>query len=220
MNQPTHIIDPGGDVMIVLRNSPFAQDTSATAIPQGSGDDVQSPTNEAAHEENTHEPLVENYFYIQVSAQHLILASPVFKSFLTGAWENSTTHLFGGPVEIPAEGWDVDALLILLRGIHNQYCHIPRKLTLEMLAKVAVIADYYECKESIKIMSNLWIYYLGEIPTTYSRDLILWVWISWFFQLPVQFTQSTSTVMSCSEDEINSCGLPIPDKVIGKTCQF
>lgn len=56
-----------------------------------------------------------------------------------------------------------------------------------MLAKVAVLADYYECKEAVNILADTWIKALEDnVPTTYSRDLFLWLWISWFFQLPAQ----------------------------------
>jgi Periplasmic protein TonB, links inner and outer membranes len=93
------------------------------------------------------EPLDESCFYIQVSAKHLIFATPVFKRILTGGWKESITYLRKGSVEITAEGWDIEALLCVLHAIHGKYYDVPRKLTLEMLAKVAAIADYYECRE-------------------------------------------------------------------------
>ena len=124
-------------------------------------------------------------------------------------------------MEITAESWDIGALLILLHAIHNKYRQIPRKLTLEMLAKVAVIADYYECKESFYIMTDIWINNLEEkIPMTYSRNLILWLWVSWFFQLPSQFKETTSAVMSLSENYVHGWGLPISHEVIGKARQI
>ncbi|KGO46310.1 hypothetical protein PEX2_066600 [Penicillium expansum] len=171
---------------------------------------------EPAAEEPAAKPLDESCFYIQVSAKHLIFASSVFKRILTGGWKESITYLQKGSVEVTAESWDIEALLILLRAIHGKYYEIPRKLTLEMLAKVAVIADYYECNEALYIMKDIWINNLEEnIPATYSRDLVLWLWVSWFFQLPSQFEATTSTVMSLSENVIHAWGLPISDKVIG-----
>jgi hypothetical protein len=77
-----------------------------------------------------------------------MLASPVFKSMLTGSLNESVSFskLQKGSIEITAESWDIDAFLILLRIVHCQFNHVPRKLSLEILAKVAVIADHYECK--------------------------------------------------------------------------
>lgn len=260
MNQPTHIIDPDREVIIMLRNadSPFAQAlenaVTGMALPK-SGHAVQSPAElinplqfhsekpsgnkkkeglsairtspepapieGPAAKEKIHEPLVKSCFYIQVSANHLIFSSSVFKRILTGSWKEGITYLQKGSVEVTAESWDIEAFLILLRAIHNKYSHIPRKLTLEMLAKVAVIADYYECKEAVYIMTDIWINNLEErIPTTYSRDLILWLWVSCFFQLRSQFREITSTVMSRSGNLISGWGLPICDKVIGKVKKF
>ena len=146
-----------------------------------------------------------------------MLASPVFKNILTGGWKESMTYLQKGSVEVTAESWDIEALMILLRAIHGQYYHIPRKLTLEMLAKVAVIADYYDCKEALCFLTDVWLKNVDEnIPTAVSRDLILWLWIAWFFQLPSQFKLSTSIAMSQSGGWIDNLGLPVPDNVIGE----
>ncbi|CAI7575171.1 unnamed protein product [Penicillium viridicatum] len=289
MSQPTHIIDPDGEMVIILRNadSSFAlalEDTvNGMRIPE-SGHCVQSPPEvidpspevfgppqphsrrprmkgkkkrkssaiwippvaeplfdpaaspepapikdpapeqhiadqpnieEAAVEEEICEPLEETCFYIQVSAKHMIFASPVFKRILTGGWKESIAYLEKRSVEITAENWDIEAFLVVLHAIHGKYKDIPRKLTLEMLAKVAVIADYYECKEPLHLITDIWVNSMEEkIPATYSRDLILWLWISWFFQLPSQFKESTSAVMSCSENVIYGWELPIPDRVI------
>ncbi|KAE8337848.1 hypothetical protein BDV24DRAFT_177204 [Aspergillus arachidicola] len=176
---------------------------------------IEEPVREQIETDLVREPLDETYFRIQVSAKHLILASPVFKKILTGGWKESVTYLQKGSVEITAESWDIEALLILLRVIHGQQYHVPRKLTLEMLAKVAVLVDYYDCKESVYIWSTIWVDALEEkIPKTYSRDLLLWLWISCVFQLPAQFKESTSTVMSWSDGWITSLGFPIPFKVM------
>ncbi|KAE8131641.1 hypothetical protein BDV38DRAFT_288513 [Aspergillus pseudotamarii] len=172
-------------------------------------------------QEPVQEPLDENYFSIQVSAKHLILASPVFKKILTGGWKESVTYLQKGTVEITAEGWDLEALLILLRAIHGQQYQVPRKLTLAMLANVAVLADYYDCKEAVYIWSTIWIDALEEkIPKTYSEDLFRWLWVSWAFQLPDQFKESTSTVMSWGDRWINGLGFPIPVRVMEAMNKF
>ncbi|KAJ9205085.1 hypothetical protein DTO164E3_1708 [Paecilomyces variotii] len=169
-----------------------------------------------AQQDNREETLKEKSFRIQVSAKHLVLASPVFKQILTGGWKESVTYLQKGSVEITTEGWDIEALLILLRVMHCQNHHVPRTLTLEMFAKVAVIADYYGCKETIGFFADTWIGSLEVPPETYCRDLILWLWISYYMKLPDQFQKASSIAISQSNGWINNCGLPIPDKVLGK----
>ncbi|KAJ5135222.1 uncharacterized protein N7515_004500 [Penicillium bovifimosum] len=253
MNTPTHIIDPDGEVIIILRNAdcPFAQPAETPTSgdsDQGLDGEAQSPVelskaqlqsleektlkkgkldaNLTAPESTSpnEEPAAEedlaaspdlDCLRIQVSAKHLMFASPVFKRMLTGGWKESILYAQKGSVEVTAESWDVEALLILLRAIHGQYHLVPRELTLEMLAKVAVITDYYGCKETLCLLTDVWIKNLKEnIPATVNRDLILWLWISWFFQLPSQFKSSTSIAMSGSNGWIDSLGLPISDKVI------
>ncbi|KAE8391242.1 hypothetical protein BDV23DRAFT_171818 [Aspergillus alliaceus] len=107
----THIIDPDGEVMILLRNS---------SIPFAQSDEDMAPAEEQPIEEPTKsglvcEPLNESCFGIQVSVEPLILASSVFKKILPGGWKESLTYLQKGLVEIACESWNIEALLILLR---------------------------------------------------------------------------------------------------------
>ncbi|OOO09296.1 hypothetical protein OAory_01105920 [Aspergillus oryzae] len=223
MDQPSHIIDPDGEVIILLRNTTLQGPTVEEAVEEAVEVPVDVAVDVAAEEpvraqietDLVRESLDEACFRIQVSAKHLILASPVFKKILTGGWKESVTYLQKGSVEISAESWDIEALLILLRAIHGQQYHVPQKLTLEMLAKVAVLVDFYDCKEAVYIWTTIWIDALEEkIPKTYSRDLLLWLWISWVFQLQAQFKESTSTVMSWSDGWIDDFGFPVPFKVM------
>ncbi|BCS00359.1 uncharacterized protein AKAW2_50700S [Aspergillus luchuensis] len=241
MDQPTHIIDHEGEVIIVLRNanSPFAPDdyedmnteADALELPETDGEQPAGQTDEKrlakeqppetpAEDAPLSETPEENRFRIRVSAKHLMFASPVFRNMLTGGWKESMTYLSKGSVEITAESWDIEALLILLRAIHGQQSEIPRKLSLEMLAKVAVLINYYDCKDAVSILTDLWINALEEkVPESGSRDLMLWVWVSQFFKLSSQFETSTSNAMSQCDGLITSRGLPIPEKVISKDTQ-
>lgn len=169
--------------------------------------------------QNADQYVSENNVYIKVSAKHLTFASPVFKAMLTGPLKEGVafSKLQEGSVEITAESWDIDAFLIVLRIIHCQVKPMPHNPNLEMLAKVAVIADYYQCQEAVRHFADKWVTGLeGTIPKEYSRDLILRLWIAWFFRLSSQFKTVTSIAMSHSGGIISNLGLPIPDRVIGK----
>lgn len=218
MNEPAYTVDPDGEVTLELRsaNLPFAEwdEEIIKSNPSDSSDSEPSDTDGAQTKEKIDQ---EKCFRIQVSAKHLMLASPVFKKLLSGGWKENVTFLQKGSVEITAESWDIEALLILLRAMHCQHNRIPRKLSLEMLAKVAVLADYYKCKEVVGVFADIWIKALnGTVPNTYSRELILWLWIAWFFELSDEFRTITSIAMSQSNGCIDNLGLPIPDKVLGK----
>ncbi|EAW11244.1 BTB/POZ domain-containing protein [Aspergillus clavatus NRRL 1] len=207
IGQNMHIIDPDGEVVIILRNAnaPFAEwSDDLNAEPNDPG-----PAQQPNCDNDT-----ENSHRFQVSMKHLTLASPVFKKILTGGWKESATYLQKGTVEITAESWDSEALLILLRAMHCQNDQLPKQLTLEMIAKLAILADYYECREVLGFFSNIWVQALEKPPATLCRDSILWLWISWFFRLPEQFEEVTSTVMSQSNGCIDHLGLPIPATLI------
>ncbi|KAJ5936882.1 hypothetical protein N7466_003332 [Penicillium verhagenii] len=209
MYPPTHIIDPDGEVIIVLRNagSPFARPPEKKS--------TQKPAVEV--EESTADSLARSYIRIQASAKHLIFASPVFKKLLTGGWKESVDYLKMGSVEITADDWDTEAFLIVLRAVHGQYHDVPRMLSLEMLAKVAVILDYYQCKKALDLINEIWIKDLEDkekITPEISRDLILWLWIAWFFERPAKFNESTLIAISKSGVLLDNLGLPIPTSVI------
>ncbi|KAL4747020.1 hypothetical protein BDW72DRAFT_209910 [Aspergillus terricola var. indicus] len=202
MDRATHVIDPDGEVVIVLQNpnAPFAElsgalrnepmggkrkkkdkkkkkkgSTSGWRAVHDPSQPIHSPFEEPAPEwpaaeepvaEPTEEPVEEpvaepaeespeeKCFRIQVSAKHLILASSVFKKILTGGWKESITYLQKGSVEITADSCDPEALLIMLRILH--------------------------CQETVVFFADTWINALDDtIPTTYSRDLILWLWVAW-----------------------------------------
>lgn len=113
-------------------------------------------------------------------------ASSVFQKVLTCILKESITYLQKGSVEITAENWDREAFLILLRAIHGKYCNIPCKLTIGMLAKVALVADCCECKQALYFMTDIWINNLEEkTSTTHSRDLICGCGFAGVFSSPL-----------------------------------
>ncbi|KAL4905059.1 hypothetical protein BDW74DRAFT_18669 [Aspergillus multicolor] len=171
------------------------------------------PIPEAASEEA-------NVCRIQVSAKHLALASPVFKKTpavrITNTFHESDKYHENGSNEVDVENWDIDALLILLHAIHGKHNAIPRQLSLEMMAKVAVLADHYDCKEAVGIWArHIWIHNLQETPAMCSsHDLALWLWISWFFELPAKFQECTAIAKAWGGGDFDAFGLPIPEHVI------
>ncbi|KAJ0426156.1 hypothetical protein BJY00DRAFT_307658 [Aspergillus carlsbadensis] len=236
MDDPTHIIDPNGEVIIVLRNanmrpntilpkkvqpprtlkSPLVEgdnqkgDDEETTGTDGIGmrenlehfstageadvaeaaekqeDVVEQAGDNALQTEKSPSPTEDRtteVYRIQVSAKHLILASPVLENLLTGGWRENMTLLEKGSVEVTAESWDLEALLITLRIIHGKTSYVPREITLEMFAKIAMVVDYYECSEAMRIAADLWISKLPQCPSNMCRDLVFWIWISWVFRL-------------------------------------
>ncbi|CCF37178.1 hypothetical protein CH063_08580 [Colletotrichum higginsianum] len=114
-----------------------------------------------------------------VSSRHLILASSYFQAKFKGPWMEASTKHADGRYHVEASDWDSDALLTLMQVIHGRHRVVPHQVTLEMLAKIAVHVDYYDCLEVTEIFSSMWIESLQDkLPIQYGRDMILWLLIS------------------------------------------
>lgn len=219
------MLDPRGEVIIVVHNpnAPFAVwppiDGSSTSPSAKSVEGNKSVTETADQEEDTGETTeAEPDVRIQVSAKHLILGSKVFDRMLGGYWVEARQLKEKGSVELDVEGWDVEALLVVLNIFHAFLAKVPLTLSLEKLAKIAVIADYYDCK-GVHFFGESWLRpHLERLPLHYRdsrRDMILSLWVSWFFPNEAAFRSLSSAIMEQSDGPISSLGLPIPGKVLG-----
>ncbi|KAB8240039.1 hypothetical protein BDV35DRAFT_374788 [Aspergillus flavus] len=225
MDQPTHIFDPDGEVTIILRCSthPFAPwndhgETSVEApIEEASIGEAlaeEAPAGFICSKQLEEEHVKEQCCRIQASAKHLILASPVFKKALTERWKEKFQLFKNGAVQITTDGWDPEAYLILMNIIHSRPHILPREIGLELLAKIAVLADYYQCQTLVQYFADRWIENLKvNLPAIYSRDLVLWIWVSWVFKQSTEFKKSAWIAITQSNDEITNLGLPVPKKV-------
>jgi hypothetical protein len=148
-------------------------------------------------------------------------------------WAESCQDKEDGLFHITAEDWDADAFLVVLNIFHVQNRKTPRTVSLETLAKIAVVVDYYECHEAVEIFTAMWIKELREnipriprftydevlyfnvnpVPTRYCRDLVLWLSVSWIFDLPEEFKKATLMAIRHSHEDLRTLGLPIPSWV-------
>jgi BTB/POZ domain len=169
--------DPDGDIIIQLPSGcpPFAiwdDGAEHTAVVEPAADEGHEPEPELApanadDDENSG-------VGIRASSRHLILASAYFRRMLKGAWIESNTLQSEGYLRIEETDLDSSALRILMDIIHGRTRRVPKALSLEMLAKIAIIVDYYECHEVVEVFSRMWIKELKEtVPGTYSRDTML-----------------------------------------------
>lgn len=174
------------------------------------------PEDEVAPSLTTHkepvEPEEESIHY-HVSSRHLMLASPVFKRALNkDGFAESVRNEIDGFFHIQASDWDPEAFLIVLRILHGRNKQVPRKVSLDMLAKIAILEDYYTFGESLDVFTEIWVQELIKvsIPTVYCRDLVLWIWVAWLFDKDQQFKEATTTAIKQSTESLRTLGLPIP----------
>lgn len=155
-----------------------------------------------------------------VSSRHLALASGYFKSCLSQeGWKEGQPSEADGMYHLNAADWDPDAMEILLNILHLRNRKVPRKMNLEMLAKMAVLIDYYRCAEAVELYTSMWVEKAkisSPIPCVYTRNLVLWMWIAWTFKLPDQFKTTTKVVIEQSKmPTVHAMDIPIPQVIIG-----
>lgn len=80
-----------------------------------------------------------------------------------------------GCLRIKEKDWDAGALQILMDVIHGRTREVPKVISLETLAKIAILVDYYECLEVVvEMFSSKWMESLkSTIPEIFSRDVML-----------------------------------------------
>jgi hypothetical protein len=233
MPRSSNKIDPKADTVIVLRNpnTSFAPwtlaevggDTTKSAhesIVDNStpGDDEQGAPIEVAivaddtiesNPANTDEDEV--WYY--VSRRHLVSASPTLDRMLSGTgWKEGIRDENDGLYHVPADDWDSEALLCVLQILHLRNSQVPRKMSLEMLAKIAVLIDFYNCAEALEPFTEKWIEHLRvttPVPSYFCRDLMLWMCTAWVLKLPQEFAQTTTVAIRRDDQELPTLGLPI-----------
>ena len=155
-----------------------------------------------------------------VSAKHMMLASPVFEAMLNGNFKEGRTLQSDSRVEVPLPDDDADTFRILLSIIHGRNRSVPRKIDLDRLVQVAVLADKYQMVEAVEAYSGAWIANLkSTIPAKLCGDLGRWICIAWVFGLAAEFSSTTKTLIQQSEEDVPDGFMdyvPLPKAVFGK----
>jgi hypothetical protein len=155
----------------------------------------------------------------RVSSRHLMSGSAKFRNELTGPWDESSKKK-DGMYHLNTSEWDIEAFAIFLNVLHLRNRQVPKALSLEMLAKVAVLVDYYRCWEAFDLFSILWVENVRgkePVPGAYMRELMLWMVVSWVFRLPYEFMQTTRiAIRQNKEPHIRDMELGIPPAILSK----
>lgn len=160
--------------------------------------------------------------YLRVSARHLVLASSMFKAMLEPDkfLEGNLLHSQGNlALDLPG---DPEALVILMHVIHGATRKVPRNITLDTLARLATLVDYYNLHEAVELFSETWVQNLKEkaFPKTYNPDVVPWLFISWVFRIEDAFLKITQLLI-CEGDNkamhaIKDENIPIPSILSGQ----
>lgn len=236
-----YVLDPEGDVIFTLTNgnasaawdpiehgeassdregpatamgSPLAGSVAEYTLPDEQDPELarlgHQPNNENSGDNGAETDALIKF---RVSSRHLVLASSVFKAMLGKEWMESKAHA-DGYFYIEGEDWSVEAFLIVMNIIHGHNRTVPRVVDLTMLTKVAIIVDYYEFYEATEVFSGIWMEHLRKsVPTTYCRDLALWVCVSQIFGDEKIFHAVTRLAIRLVPRRMKTLELPILDSI-------
>jgi len=224
-------VDPDGDLLLLLREP--SQDISTDTA---NGDaEQENASNEAAinghntgigklgMEDKVADREDGSGLHLLVSSKHMMLVSPVFRAMLQHNFKEGATLRSQGKVEIPLPDEEPRAFQILVDIIHCRLGMVPLSIDLDLLTHIAVLVDKYQMPTVVQVFIDIWLRGVGPPPVTFSEDMLLWLGISWVFELESQFETITSLLqremtlkditwmMTMSKWE-----LPIPDTVMGE----
>lgn len=227
-------LDPSGDINLVLlqpNSQKLRWSTDAPAAEDGYAEDSEDvlnpeatldiePTLNPGSDVQSKPEEESNELKMLVSSSHLCLASSTFRKMLRGPWREARSD--GDAIrEIQTTEWDVEALLVVLNIIHGHHRFVPKSVSLELLAKIATIVDYYKCHEITAVFVDRWLLGLeGNLPSSYGKDCVLWLSISWVF-LRVDILQKMAEVaiMGC-EGPVETMDLPFPNALLSKGINY
>ncbi|KAG6234293.1 hypothetical protein E4U25_006054 [Claviceps purpurea] len=160
-----------------------------------------------------------NEVQFRLCSRHLALASPVFKAMLNGIWKESAPPSDWSDCqvryELAATEWDAEDFLLLMNIVHGHSTQVPYSVDLETLGRISVLVDYYQCQEVTQFVAGLWIDKLsGSLPTTYGRDCVIWMFVSWIFSRSEIFKKMTLLAIRTCEGGLGTIHLPFPPMLL------
>ncbi|KAG6105601.1 hypothetical protein E4U14_005038 [Claviceps sp. LM454 group G7] len=116
--------------------------------------------------------------------------------------------------ELTATEWDANDFLLLMRVIHGRNIQVPLSVDLDTLGRISVLVDYYQCQEVTRLAVGLWIDKVGKLPTSYGRECVIWMFVSWVFSYSEIFENMTELAMKGSEGGLGTIYLPFPPTLL------
>lgn len=218
-------IDPNGDMLIILKDP----DTALLEWKEDDGllkETVVQAATEATETANDSEvvPLQQELSTTRylVSSRQLRIVSPYFENMFKGNYGETIPVSEVGLPHIQAQGWNPEAFAVMLNIARVRLQAIPKTVSLASLAWLFVIADYYQMEEVLRLFTTGWLseLKLQRMPRIYSKELVLWMFLSIKRQDTEIFSNMASITARHTCYPIQFLDLPFPPGVQGKvaTC--
>ncbi|KAI8633792.1 hypothetical protein F5Y19DRAFT_253097 [Xylariaceae sp. FL1651] len=228
MAQPDFILDSDGDLLITMLEQPgdFAYWREAQLEESRSGEskpvEPKSPTKEPLDDQGNDVKRIETEEseiktrQLKVSSKHLALACNRVQRMMKNPWRESQEIHGDGLRHWEIEVVDLEAFTIVMDIIHHRNRRVPKRVSLDMLAKIAVVVDDLQCYEAVENFSDSWIKKLRKcyLPSyACHRDTVLWIFITQTFHIVSIFREATLAAITKCADEFETLGLPIRDRM-------
>lgn len=201
------VLDPSGTVVIVhtATTEPFA--------PWGQQQEQEDNDGESKKEGTEGE---RGKLTARCSSDILRLVSPMLRKSLEGRWAESGPDS-EGIRHVQLKEFDSVALQYVLNILHHRADLNPERLTVEKLAKMAVIVEYLGCHQAFVPTSRAWAAgYKGLPDTGFGRAVVLWLLVSTVFTMKPIFDSAASRAIEAGTGPLDTVGLPIAERVVSE----
>jgi len=215
-----HNIDPTGDVVLTILSpgevlAPFLDPGSSGAGVSGAGPSTDQEASDAGNNGGgTPNPPVT----FRVSSEKLT----------TGEKWTEARPTAEGEYHVATSGWSAEVMEIILASMHGAQLRDmwDVRLSLEQLAEMAVMADYYDVRgATLRLLYQVQkidlytaeVHHLGSDKNLLSRrEIALWVCAAWVFAYEDTFVRMAQRALMGDVAEFSTEGLPVPGAIIGK----
>jgi hypothetical protein len=120
-----------------------------------------------------------------VSSNVLRLASHVFENMFDGRFAEGQDLSSTSPKTIQLTDNNPKCMTMLCRIIHLKNSEIPSKLELDALIDFAILCDKYDCADSVRPWSKIWVSHL--LSNTENKSCEKLFSVSYMLDLPDEF---------------------------------
>ncbi|KAL4864177.1 hypothetical protein BDV12DRAFT_176514 [Aspergillus spectabilis] len=158
-----------------------------------------------SHQEWLTKPNRSQTVHFQISEKHIKFAAQVFNRLLIPKKLSNMVM----------RGFDSEALLIVLNVIHAKFETVPRQVSLEQLARICAVAEYFECWSALRFCIDMWLPHVRKSMShvRFLRDLVLWLWLACELRFDEDWRDAAMKVIYQSPGPVPSLRLPFPNNI-------
>ncbi|KAI4681764.1 uncharacterized protein J4E84_007359 [Alternaria hordeiaustralica] len=228
-------IDPNGDTLIILENPKTwlldptlgqqleVKDDTDSDIDSNSDESIAyDATEHASHDSAANESSSPPAVKFLVSSRQLRIVSSYFDSIFKGGYNETVLNPADGLYHIRAEGWDAEAMEVIMNIVHVQVKRIPEYVSLELFVKILVLVDYYHMQDAIASHATLWMSQTigSDRPTSYSAKAVYWLFLAIRMGDRTLSRNMARVIITTASRPITFQGLPFPPELEGRKAPF